>query len=136
MKLILCVDKKGGLAFNKRRQSRDRLMIENLAELIGDGVIYMEPYSEELFTEVSLNVICSSLPLESAEHGDFVFVERFSPAPYTDKTEEIIVYNWNRSYPSDIKMGFEPAEAGFKLAESMEFVGNSHEKITREIYKR
>ena len=30
MKLILCVDDKGGLAFNHRRQSRDRVLNERI----------------------------------------------------------------------------------------------------------
>ena len=34
MKLILCVDDKGGLAFNHRRQSRDRVLNERIQHTI------------------------------------------------------------------------------------------------------
>ena len=33
MKLIVCLDDKNGMMFNKRRQSRDRVLIENVLEL-------------------------------------------------------------------------------------------------------
>lgn len=122
------------MMFNRRRVSRDKLLIENLAELVGDAVLYVEPYSAELFSDVSLNVICTDAPMRAAEADDYVFVETFSPKPYLAAAHELVVYKWNRRYPYDVSMGFEPAAEGFRLAESVDFVGNSHDKITREIY--
>lgn len=134
MKLILCTDERGGMAFNKRRVSRDRLMIDNLVKYIGDGILYAEQYSAELFSDASLNLILSDAPEKSAERGDFVFIETRSPAELAENAEELIIYNWNRRYPFDITMGFNPKELGFKLKTKLEFEGSSHDLISREVY--
>ena len=134
MKLIFCTDERGGMAFNKRRVSRDKLMIADLAEYVGDEIIYAEPYSEELFSGTPLNLICSSSPERSAEEGEFVFLETRSPKEAAQDAEELIIYNWQRRYPFDTAMGFRPEELGFKLKSRLEFKGNSHDLIIREVY--
>ena len=136
MKLVICVDDRGGMLFNKRRVSRDKLMISDFAEYAADATVYMEPYSEELFSEENLNIILSENPMKFAEDGDFVFVERWAPLPFAKVANEIVVYKWNRRYPFDLKMDFSPDELGFRLESVYEFAGNAHEKITREIYKK
>lgn len=136
MKLIICIDDRGGMMFNKRRVSRDRLLVANLAELVGDAALYAEPYSAEIFAEAELNLICSAQPMSSADEGDYAFVETFSPAPMLARVRELIIYKWNRRYPYDVSMGFTPEAEGFRLKESSEFPGSSHDKITREIYTR
>ena len=55
--------------------------------------------------------------------------------PYKDKINSVIVYKWNRQYPSDMKLDIEPSE-GRVLVSSVEFAGYSHEKITKEVYSR
>ena len=134
MKLVFCVDDGGGIAFNKRRQSRDSLVYSDIASLAGDDTVFLDPYSAELFSELDLNVIISESPQSSAEAGDIAFIERISPLAFAEKAEELIIYKWNRRYPSDVKMGFSPESLGFKLKSTFEFQGTSHEKITREIY--
>ena len=54
--------------------------------------------------------------------------------PYADKIEQIILYKWNRKYPADFKLDLELRN--WELIEVLEFVGSSHERITREIYQR
>ena len=136
MKLVVAVDDRGGMAFNNRRVSRDKLLVGDLAKYIKDSTLYIEPYSEELFAGEDINVILSSDPLKFAEDEDFVFVERYDITPYLNLACEIIVYKWNRRYPFDLAMKEMPDTCGFKLDSVCEFKGNSHEKITREIYKR
>lgn len=134
MKLIFCIDERGGMMFNKRRVSRDRLLIADLAEYVGNEALYIEPYSEELFSGVSLNIIFSESPERSADRGDFAFIETHSPKDSLPRAEELIIYNWNRRYPFDVSMGFIPEELGFTLKSRFEFKGNSHDLITREVY--
>ncbi len=136
MKLVFCIDDRGGMMFNKRRVSRDRILIENLAELIGDNALYIEPYSEELFSEQDLNIICSRNPVSSADKEDFSFIESIDPQEALSCADELIIYKWNRKYPSELRFTESPEKHGFCLAESFDFTGSSHEKITREIYKR
>jgi len=50
-----------------------------------------------------------------------------------EQIEQFIIYRWNRVYPTDVSV-----EIGteWKLTETEEFPGFSHEKITKEIYCR
>lgn len=136
MKLIVCIDDRGGMVFNKRRVSRDKLMISDLSEYVADAVLYVDPYSVELFSEADLNMIVSEKPLRFAEEDDFVFIEREEPSAYMACANEVVIYKWNRRYPFDIKMETTPIELGFKLESVYEFKGNAHDKITREVYKK
>ena len=45
----LCVDDRGGLRFNGRRLSRDRVQLADLLELCGDGPLWMSLDSGALF---------------------------------------------------------------------------------------
>ena len=51
MKLIVCLDDNNGMMFNKRRQSRDRVLIENMIELCKDEKLYTNECSVSLFPE-------------------------------------------------------------------------------------
>ena len=53
-----------------------------------------------------------------------------------DRIEEVIVYKWNRRYPTDTYFDLDLAALGFRLASSEEFAGYSHEKITKETYRK
>ena len=55
---------------------------------------------------------------------------------YADRLEQIILYRWNRKYPSDKKFPFSPESKGFKLISSVDFAGNSHDNITEEIWTK
>lgn len=44
MKLIVCMDDKNGMAFNHRRQSRDRVLAERIMELTENAKLYIAPY--------------------------------------------------------------------------------------------
>ncbi len=55
-------------------------------------------------------------------------------APCVDRLDRLIVYRWNRHYPSDVR--FPPELADFTLQSSTEFRGSSHDLITREEYTR
>ena len=51
MTLILCVDDRGGLSFNGRRQSQDRRVREDLLTMAAGGTLWMDGYSRRQFTE-------------------------------------------------------------------------------------
>lgn len=128
MKLIVCLDDKNGMLFNKRRQSRDKILIENMLELCKGEMLYTNEYSSALFPENSV-VICEDF--ENIENG-FVFAENFMIDE--EQIQEIIIYKWNRVYPAD--KFFNISLDGWNLAEKVDFAGSSHEKITRERYVR
>lgn len=128
MKLIVCLDDKNGMLFNKRRQSRDKILIENMLDLCKGEKPYTNEYSATLFPE---NSVVISEDFEKIENG-FVFAENFMVTE--DKIQEIIIYKWNRVYPADTF--FNISLDGWSLAETVDFIGSSHEKITRERYVR
>ena len=128
MNIVVCIDDDGGMLFNKRRQSRDKILIENMLELCKGEKLYTNEYSATLFPE---NSVVISEDFESIENG-FVFAE--NTIPNEENIEEIIVYKWNRVYPADTF--FNISLDGWSLAETVDFIGSSHEKITRERYVR
>ncbi|MBQ7337184.1 MAG: ribonuclease Z [Clostridia bacterium] len=135
MKLIVCIDDRGGMAFNQRRQSRDRALCEDVASMVRDeGVtLFCSPYSAPLFAELSPFSLCEDADYAArAGVHDYCFCERESPAAYAPKATMLIVYRWNRHYPSDLK--FDISLDAWTLQTTREFAGNSHEKITKEIY--
>ena len=136
MTVIVCTDERGGMLFMKRRVSKDRELTRDVIETVGDGILYISDFSESLFTESDISVMCVSDPLESAGEDDFVFIENTSLAESVDKINRLIIYNWNRKYPFDFSLDINPKEHGFSLVESCEFKGYSHDKITKEIYQK
>lgn len=133
MKLIVCLDERRGMAFNHRRQSRDRMLTEDLVKTVGNARLFVMPYSASLFDGYPTDLVISEDPMKKASDGDFCFLETVSPT--TDKDiSELILYHWNRHYPSDIRFLLDTAT--FSLVSSADFVGFSHEKITKEVWKK
>ena len=88
------------------------------------------PFSEKLIREAGIPYV---LPPEEAE--DF-FAETVPSEELLAKVTELVIYRWNRHYPSDIRWEPDLKAMGFVLQETGEFPGTSHEKITREVYVR
>jgi hypothetical protein len=129
MILIVCVDNKNGMMFNKRRQSRDRLLTERIKELAKNTTLWVNSYSAALFENgISIDDDFQS----KAEKGDYCFVENVKPL--VQNAEKIIIYKWNRDYPSDTY--FDADLSDWSLSEVNEFEGYSHELITEEIYTK
>ncbi len=136
MKLIFCTGVRGEMLFNQRRVSRDKNIICDIEKLVGDGIIYMDAYSEELFEDAQLNIIVSSEPYRNAEADDFVFLEKSDPRELLDRADTLIIYNFERRYPYDLKFDTPLDELGFSALGETEFAGNAHDKITRYIFVR
>ena len=133
MTAIVCVGERGGILFLGRRVSRDIEVSRDIAKDFQR--VCMASYSLPLFSEVDVEAVAS-------DGDDF----RDTNVPYffeSDKINELrqsftklIIYNWNRRYPYDTRLDFSPADEGFSLASTSELVGNSHKKITKEVYVR
>ena len=136
MTVIVCVSEGGGMLFLGRRVSKDARVIENVGQLVGDGALFVSEYTEKLFSDSALSVIVATDPLKTAGKGDFVFAEQGGISAYSEKIERLVIYRWNRRYPFDTALDLDPASAGLVRRESIDIVGRSHEKITREIYER
>ena len=122
--------------FNHRRQSRDRMLIEDLLQTVGKDRLWIAPYSVPLFSEKEKELIVSDALLAEASQGDWCFVEDRACAHAADSIECIVIYWWNRHYPSDLRFDIDPIKEGFCLKRRDEFAGSSHERITKEVFER
>lgn len=134
MKTIVCIDDKFGISFDGKRQSRDRMLIENLMEFTGDSRLIITPESAPLFDVFKVEI--NDAPFDVAQADDFVFCEAGGLLAHLDRINEVVIYKWNRTYPRDVLLDLLPWEHGFKLIECVDFVGSSHKKITREVYRK
>ena len=121
------------MLFNKRRQSRDKLVIEDIINNIED-TLYINNYSKELFLDYLNNKNIIVVDEFDFEIGKTYFIENVDLDEYKNKIQTITIYNWNRNYPKD--RVFDINLNDYKLESEIEFVGNSHEKITKQVYKR
>ena len=135
IRVAVTLDNDGGVAFNKRRQSRDRNLISDLC-LKNDGYIYVNPYSAPLFADFEDRIRVVASPINDCPDGELAFIECENLGEHVESISELTVYLWNRDYPSDKKLGIDVTAAGFKMSAKYEFVGSSHEKITKGIYKK
>ena len=129
MTLYICLDDRSGLQFNRRRQSRDSAVLEDIRSQL-TGNLLIDAFSEKLMQQAEIPYV---LPPETAE--DF-FAEDIPSDEILGKTSKLVIYRWNRHYPSDVRWDPDLASMGFSLREITEFAGTSHEKITREVYER
>ena len=137
MKIIICVDDNNGMMFNNRRQSRDSILIQDIIANLDGSNLLIAPYSEKLFENSDIDTFfISDFILDEAEPDDFCFIENKSLAKHASNINELIIYRWNRNYPADTYLDIDPISLGMELIATKEFVGSSHEKITKELYRK
>ncbi|MBE6903686.1 MAG: hypothetical protein E7480_03665 [Ruminococcaceae bacterium] len=128
MKIIVCLDDNNGMMFNNRRQSRDKEVYSDIVKSFDN--ILISPYSLSLFADFPQNVSVS----ENLLQNGWYFIEDTDISSFHNDIEEIVIYRWNRVYPADKHFDIDLSK--YSLSASNEFTGNSHEKITKEIYTR
>lgn len=131
MIIAIALDDGLGMTFNKRRQSRDRVLFQDL--LNSTKKLWINDYTAKIFPPEE-KVSVSEDFLSLAEKEDVCFVENIDVSKLIDDADGVIIYRWNRSYPRD--MTFKGNLGQFRLIEEREFEGYSHEKITKEVYIR
>lgn len=132
MKLILCIDKSGGMLFNSRRQSQDSLLREKILSLLGGKKLCLNEYSARQFEDTSPLYISEDFLLQAGKE-DFCFVEN-TEIP-ENAVDAVYLFHWNRAYPADTYFTME-LKTNFKKVHTEHFEGSSHKKITLEIYER
>ena len=134
MKVIVCVDDCGGMMFNHRRQSQDRVLKEDILNNLNGSRLWMNAYSAKMFLQEENPLITVDEDfLQKAQEEDFCFVENLPLSAMEEKISEVILYHWNRKYPSDQFFDLDLSEHWMRR-ETVEFPGSSHEKITKESY--
>lgn len=133
MKLIFCIDDNNGIMFNNRRQSRDSVLCERVAALCEGSVLWMSEYSAKLFEDAD-GLKADNDYMTKAGDDDFCFVEDLDYS--LEDCTQVVLYKWNRHYPSDRYFEADLKALGFKLISKYDFAGSSHKKITEEIYRK
>ena len=132
MNLIICLDKNGGYSFAGRRQSKDKILLDKMLQIIADSRLFVNDYTAKLFESASVSLVVCDNPLKECTDIDFCFAENIDIENISPN--KIIIFNWNRSYPYDKKFP-ENLLINKKLVSGFEFEGNSHEKITVEVFE-
>lgn len=131
MQMILCLDDNNGMSFGGKRQSRDRVVVEKILELTAGGKIWMNGYSAGIFSGYENAIMVRETFLEDLHRGEFCFVENTDIACYFSEVSKLYIFRWNRRYPADVKIQL---PANFTKTHTEDFPGNSHDKITLEVY--
>lgn len=132
MTLIFCVDDNFGLMFNKRRQSRDSAVLEDIKNCFAGEKICISQYSEKLFSEASVDyTVCDNF-----NQNGIYFVEAQYTSDLLNLADEVILYHWGKVYPADVKFDIALLSADFTLEETTVLKGNSHDEIKKERYTR
>lgn len=134
MIIIACLDDHNGILFNNRRQSKDSRLRERMLEVCGEGPLWMNAYSAAQFSEAAPNIRVAENFLEKAGPGEYCFVENSDLTGVSNQAEGLVLYRWNRTYPSNVKFPIELFSYKWQLMSKVDFEGSSHERITQEVY--
>ncbi len=131
MTLIFCVDNNFGLMFNKRRQSRDSAVLEDIKNCFAGEKICISSYSEKLFNEAGIDyILCDDF----SKCDNVCFVEdKYSPDLF-NLADEVILYHWGKVYPADSNLDIDLLNTNFTLYETDILTGTSHNEIKKEVY--
>lgn len=135
MVLLVCIDDRYGMLFNRRRQSSDRAVTEKILELTAGKKLWMNSYSRNLFPENAPISVDDDF-LRKAGEGEFCFAENCDVKPFINFAEKIVLFRWNRCYPADLLFPKELLCRNWTAEQRSDFSGSSHDKITMEVYGR
>ncbi len=149
MIIIACVDEKNGMMFHHRRQSRDSVVCRDILRECGGKKLYLSVYSAKLFEAVredrevgisegmaEAELRISEDILNQAGDEDACFIEDTDIAGFEGQIQKVILYKWNRRYPTDRYFPLDLSDGAWELLRTEEMKGSSHERITKEIYVR
>ena len=141
MVVYIAVDDENGLMFNHRRQSQDRVLRSDILSSCDGEKLWMNNYSRALFgtgtedaSASDQHFIVDDEFLNHAGPDDHCYVETDGLAMYEAKITKLVLYRWNRLYAADLY--FEIDLSNWMMISTKDFVGSSHDKITREEWVR
>lgn len=133
MTVIICVDNNGGILFNGKRQSKDRIFRKYLLDIVEkkNSRIAMSPYTYSQFKEDKRKEL-TDVKEEFSFDEDYIFLERAIPILW-EKVNNLILCCWNRDYPADEYFNL-PIGVECILQKTEEIVSDSH-TLTIETYE-
>lgn len=136
MKLMVCLDEKDGMSFFGRRQSMDRVLQSRALALAGNGKLWMNRYTAEQFSAWPERITVAEDFLLTAPENAWCFAEVTEVSACLDRAEQIVIFRWNRLYPSDRSFPMQRLKEGWYPVSREDFPGYSHDNITMEVYER
>jgi len=148
MKLIICIDDRGGYSFNHRRVSFDRIQISHMFQKVKEakGTLFYNRYTEKNIYRDEINAAAEAgkeyefrmetgaeFLKKACEADGYAFVENVALKGYYSELTEVMLYRFNRTYPFDLQFPEKILE-GFILVEEEEFEGSSHEQMNYQRY--
>lgn len=133
MNLIVCLDQRNGMLFGGRRQSMDRLLRQRMLQVVGDKKLWINSYTARQFETLPETVVVDNSFLLNAALDDYCFVENGDLEVAISKAHKVIIYRWDRIYPSDVTFPVQILNDRNKISE-YKFQGFSHKEITEEVY--
>ena len=133
MTVIICVDNNGGILFNGKRQSKDRIFRKYLLDIVEkeNCRIAMTPYTYGQFQEDKRKEQIDVKNIFSFDE-DYIFLEQSIPISW-EKVNNLILCCWNRDYPTDEYFNL-PIGVECVLRKTEEIVSDSH-TLTIETYE-
>ena len=99
-----------------------------------DAPFYVSPYSAKMLEEYGFHgYVETTEPDQIAEEDAWYFCEFGEYEVLWPKVTEILLYQWNRRYPSNVAFDMQLLE-DYEKTEETEFQGSSHDKITKIRY--
>ena len=133
MNIIVCLDDRNGMLFNRRRQSADAAVCSRIMELAKGKKLFMNSYSAKLFADIH-EIHVSEDFFDEMGTNDWAFVENADMMPYLSRVNTLVVFRWNRIYPRDVFFPLAAITENHRYEIVREFPGKSHEVITEERY--
>ena len=99
MNIIVCLEDKNGMMFNKRRLSQDVAIREDIYKNMDGKSLIMNAYSYKMFSkdEPKIDIIVrEDLPVCDKEN--LQFIEDKQLGNFESEIDKIIVYYWNRNH--------------------------------------
>ena len=98
-------------------------------------MLYLNAYSAEQFKGTDIPLSVADDFLNKAGRGEYCFVENEKLSGVKKDIEKFVIFRWNRKYPNDFVLDILPKQCGIVCVHTGEFAGNSHERITMEIWR-
>ena len=141
MNVYIALDDNNGMMFNYRRQSQDILLRKDILNDSREKTLWISRYSAEQFQGdfpegLPSNIMVDDEFFRKAKEEDICFVEEYDLSFYLDKIKMLVIYRWNRRYPADFYFNLDLSDGTWKRTSVSDIKGNSHEKITKEVWER
>ena len=78
---VVCVDDRGGMLFNRRRQSQDRLLRQDLLREAGARPVWMNDYTRRQFSDPAENLRTADDFSAGPGQGNSPFLRMRTPPP-------------------------------------------------------